>query len=174
MRVLPLAERRDQPVEPVLPGEFELCGTPVPGRLLGPDARNQSPVQLGIVGILRIGRRNEIAVHVDIVFVHAATMREAPGIDGVNEQERRIRRQAFSQARLQKPGLNGRAGITLGAMRAGGQRQQLLRMRRAEPGDIDRELFAGGAGERMGNAAQCTAAGHGGLEKAPARLRIRA
>jgi hypothetical protein len=134
-----------------------------PLALLAPFARADGLAQRVVAGVRRLGIAvvDEVAVEVDIVLGHAPHMREAIGVDRVDEQDRGVGRQALGGG---EPGhLDARPAEPFRAMGAGHHDHQAACIRAAEQGDIGRQLLARGAGGRiaMGHHLQATGSRRG-------------
>ena len=99
---------------------------------------------IGGVGVLRIGKRAEVAVEVDVVLIDPAQVRESVGVYRMNEQHRDPSRIDPPQQVLvlKDLPLAARAAETLNAVRAGSHHQQRRRIGHAEQHAVGGEGLA--------------------------------
>ncbi len=117
-----------------------------------PVRRQQQRRDLGIGGVLRQRPReiHEVAVQVDVVLVDPAHVREAVGVDRMDQQQRRAGLRALLQQRriVQQRDLRAGAAEALGAVHRRGDEDQMARIARADPGHVHRQLLVLGAAPR--------------------------
>ena len=131
----------------------------------------QQLVDMGVVGIDRqgLGKVDEVAVEVHIVFVDPPRMRKAMRVDRVHMHHGHTGRQRQA---LQPTRLDGRAAKPLDAMHRAGGHQHLGGIGRAVNGHVHGQFFAFRAEQGQGVSVQPCATGLAGLDKSCSGLPV--
>ncbi len=117
-------------------------GLPVPAR---GDEELRDLVVAGVGGQWSV-EVDEVAVHVDVVFVHPPAPREAVRVQGVDEEHAPSGRQVGAGYRSEPAGLESRAGEPLDSVRARHDHRGGLGVGGTEPHQVDRQLLSLGSG----------------------------
>ena len=117
------------------------------------------------------GPVHEVPVEVDVVLVDAAHPREPVGVQGVDEQDRGTGGAIPVERRDVVP-LQRRTEVSLDAVRPGHHDDDVGGLRRPDLGDVDRQLLAVEAGERMTERLEACPGRGGGVEEGGAGIGI--